>query len=154
MRRITTRRPSCSPRETKQQGAFFAKTLLMRRSTTPLVVALRGELGSGKTTFVQGLARELGVRRTITSPTFLIVRHYPVRRGAVKHLFHIDAYRMKNKKEVSTIGLREIFSTPRSVIVVEWPERLHTKLPRGTVRVTFRHGSHERERTLRVPSSL
>ena len=141
---------SSSPRETQRLGASLARIALKRRTTTPFIIALHGELGSGKTTFIQGLARELGIRHPITSPTFLIVRHYITHRGRIEHFFHIDAYRIKNRKEIGAIGLRDIFSSPRSIIGIEWPERLHTPLPRGTVRVQFYHGPHEHERIIKT----
>lgn len=154
MEHMATRISSSSPRETRRIGALLAKTIPKRLGAKPFVIALHGELGSGKTTFVQGFARGLGVQHPVTSPTFLIVRHHTAHRGHINHFFHIDAYRIKNRKEVATIGIREIFSTPRSVVVIEWPEHLHIKLPRGTIRAEFHHGSHERERILRVPSFL
>ncbi len=141
---------SSSPRETKRRGALLAKRILGRHGAKPLIIALHGELGAGKTTFVQGLAKGLGVKQSVTSPTFLIMRHHTPRGGSIRHFFHIDAYRIKNSKEVAAIGIRDVFSTPRSVVVIEWPEHLHIKLPRGTMRVKLHHGPRESERILTI----
>ncbi len=146
---MITSRTSVSPRETRREGAFLAKELLKHRDQKPIIITLEGELGAGKTTFVKGFARELGLKRTITSPTFLIVRHYALR-GFLKHFFHIDAYRIKNIKETKALGLKDIFSTPESVTLVEWPEHVRGALPRDTVHIFLEHGKKERERIIRV----
>ncbi len=146
---MKTGRISVSPRETKREGALFAKEILKRRGIKPVVITLEGELGAGKTTFVKGFARELGLKHTITSPTFLIVRHYTLR-GDLEHLFHIDAYRLKNAKETRALHLKNILSMPRSVTLIEWPERIRAALPRNAVRVFLRHGKKEHERALYV----
>jgi tRNA threonylcarbamoyladenosine biosynthesis protein TsaE len=100
------------------------------------VVALVGELGSGKTLFSQGLARGLGVPKTfyITSPTFAIINEYP---GRVP-FYHLDLYRVSDRAEVSELGLEEILYG-RGAVAIEWAERLGEDLPaeRLEVHLTF-----------------
>ncbi|MCL4397693.1 tRNA (adenosine(37)-N6)-threonylcarbamoyltransferase complex ATPase subunit type 1 TsaE [Patescibacteria group bacterium] len=87
------------------------------------VVCLIGELGAGKTTLVQGLAQGLGIRRRISSPTFIIARKY-------NHFWHIDLYRLQNKEEAEAIGIREILADPKNIVVIEWPEIIKNALPK------------------------
>ncbi len=90
------------------------------------VVFLSGDLGSGKTTFTQHLAKSLGVERTVPSPTFVIRRDYDLKEnsGGYKKLIHIDFYRLKGPEELKTIGWEEILKNPENLILVEWPERV------------------------------
>jgi tRNA threonylcarbamoyladenosine biosynthesis protein TsaE len=99
------------------------------------VVALRGELGSGKTTFIQGIARGLGRKpETIKSPTFVLLREYP---GDVP-LIHIDGYRLEGAASVSWLDLDLIFS-PRKITVIEWAERFAQLLPEDRLDVQLSH---------------
>ena len=82
-------------------------------------LALHGDLGAGKTTFVQGLAQGLGVREHVTSPTFAI---YTVYRGDGRTLVHLDAYRLENEHQVEALLLEEFLASPW-VLAVEWPEK-------------------------------
>ncbi|MFK5952197.1 MAG: tRNA (adenosine(37)-N6)-threonylcarbamoyltransferase complex ATPase subunit type 1 TsaE [Desulfobacterium sp.] len=86
-----------------------------------MVIALHGDLGAGKTTFVQGLARGLGVPETyyVTSPTYTLINEYP---GRI-HLYHMDLYRLGDIDELEYLGFDEILSS-QGVMVVEWPEIL------------------------------
>jgi len=87
---------SHSLKTTKRIAKELAKTILKSpKRKRALVLALKGELGTGKTSFVQGLAKGLGVTGNILSPTFLIVRKYQL--PNTKHLYHIDCYRLKNQ---------------------------------------------------------
>lgn len=118
------------------------------------VVALEGELGAGKTTFVRGLARALGIRARVTSPTFLLMRCYILppqksRRG-IRHLCHVDAYRVRSGKALRDIGLAEYLTAPDSLTVIEWPEHARDILPRRTIRVRFKYGKKPDERTIEI----
>lgn len=88
------------------------------------VVGLKGELGSGKTTFVQMVARELAVTETVTSPTFTILKSYTITHPVFERLIHIDAYRL-SPNESDTIKWHAYLKDPRNLIVVEWPENLN-----------------------------
>lgn len=106
------------------------------------VVGLSGNLGSGKTTFTQYLARTFGVRERVTSPTFVIMNVYKVReknaraRG-IRELCHIDAYRMKNEKELQSIGAQEYIGKKDTITIIEWAERVKSILPSKTLWVSF-----------------
>ena len=106
------------------------------------VVALRGELGSGKTTLVQGLARGLGLEPgTVKSPTFVLMREY---RGVIP-LIHIDGYRLQGAPSIAWLDLDLLFS-PRKVTVVEWAERFEGLLPEHAVELRLSHVSANRRR--------
>ena len=100
------------------------------------LVGLVGELGAGKTTFVQKLAKVLGARESVTSPTFILARRYAIDHPPFQNLVHIDAYRL-SAKERDTLGLGEYLQNPRNLVVVEWPERLPGGTPQGTPLLTF-----------------
>lgn len=139
---------SNSPSKTKELGFNFAKKILKEKSSRPIIVGLKGDLGSGKTTFIQGFAQGLGIKKRITSPTFVIFRHYPLRKKSRAHLFHMDAYRIKKLSELKPLNFEEIISLPKSVVLVEWPEKIKKALPKKTERLEFRHGEKENERTI------
>lgn len=121
----TTRVLTRSPEETEAVGERLGVGL-----PPGAVVGLTGELGAGKTRFIQGLARGLGVTATVTSPTFVLVNHY---RGRVP-VHHVDAYRTSSLSELMDLGLEELFGGA-GVTVVEWADKLRPLLPPDTVRV-------------------
>lgn len=87
------------------------------------VVGLTGELGAGKTTFVQHVASDMGVAESVTSPTFVIMQKYPTKHSVFTTLVHIDAYRLK-PEEAKTIGWEDTIKDPHALVLVEWPECL------------------------------
>lgn len=99
------------------------------------VLALVGNLGAGKTTFVKGLARGLGVRETITSPTFVLMKVYSAKRGLIRKFVHVDCYRVPGI-ELGEIGLADYLGQPGTVVAIEWAKKL-PRLPRGTTTITF-----------------
>jgi tRNA threonylcarbamoyladenosine biosynthesis protein TsaE len=106
---------SHSPAETESLGEKFG-----RAADSGLVIALSGELGAGKTQFVKGLARGLGISARVHSPTFTLVNEYG---GGRLKLFHLDLYRLETRAQILSAGLEE-FLQPDGVAVVEWAERL------------------------------
>lgn len=96
-------------------------------------LALHGDMGVGKTTFVQGLAHGLGVREHVTSPTFAI---YSVYQGTTKKLIHLDAYRLEKEAQVESLLLDEFLVTPY-VLAVEWPEKTGAWLPKESWHLTL-----------------
>jgi tRNA threonylcarbamoyladenosine biosynthesis protein TsaE len=119
---------SSSAEQTKQIAEELAK------NTTGNIFALNGELGAGKTIFVQGFARGLGIKDKIISPTFVLMRqHYiPAQK---KVLYHIDLYRLENLKDIKNLGLEEIWSDQNSIVLIEWAEKIKTLLPKNTVTI-------------------
>lgn len=112
----------------------------------PLIIALRGDLGSGKTAFVQGLARGLEVPDGyyITSPTFTLINEYPGRLPLV----HVDLYRLEEIDDLEDIGLDELLYD-QAVIAIEWSEKLTGRQPAGQLQVTLKIVDDEcRELTL------
>lgn len=94
------------------------------------LITLSGELGAGKTTFTQALARAFGVRDTVTSPTFVLEKIYALPAEAkFEHFVHIDAYRLNAGEELRALGFQKLFEEPGNLIVLEWPERVADALP-------------------------
>ena len=106
-----------------------------------VVFSLEGELGSGKTTFVQGMGKTLGVRRPLQSPTFLIMREVSLPRpvSGVDKLYHFDWYRVSREKDILALGWQEIVKNEKAVVAVEWGDRFLSLLPHGTTVVSLRH---------------
>ncbi len=128
-----------SPKETKQLAELFARELttsdVARKGA--LVVALEGDLGSGKTTFTQGFARGLGVREKVLSPTFVIMRHHNIRRSNLRIFMHMDAYRIENIKELRALGWQNILKDKGAIILVEWADRIRSALPKNRITLVF-----------------
>lgn len=119
-----------SPKETQKLGEKLSKSFKGGE-----VIALYGDLGSGKTVFVQGLAKGLGIKRKITSPTFVFMRTYPFfKKRESLTFYHIDLYRGENDKDFEALGLDEIFA-PDSIVVLEWAERIKKELPKKHIEV-------------------
>src|SRR5450432_2849063 len=106
---------SHSPAETESLGEKFG-----RAAERGQVIALSGDLGAGKTQFVKGLARGLGISARVHSPTFTLVNEYG---GGRLKLFHLDLYRLETPAQILSAGIRE-FLQPDGVAVIEWAERL------------------------------
>lgn len=111
-------------------------------------VALFGDLGSGKTSFVQGLAKPLGVKERIISPTFIIVRNHELKN---KTFYHIDLYRLENKGDIKGLGLKEIFADSNNLVAVEWAEKIKEILPNKRAEVYFENlGKDKRKITFKI----
>ncbi|OGG15224.1 tRNA (adenosine(37)-N6)-threonylcarbamoyltransferase complex ATPase subunit type 1 TsaE [Candidatus Gottesmanbacteria bacterium RIFCSPHIGHO2_01_FULL_39_10] len=110
------------------------------------VVALYGDLGAGKTTFVHGLANGLGIKKRILSPTFIIVRHYDIKNNTAKVLYHIDLYRLEKIQEIGSLGLKDLMHNKSNIVIIEWPERLANLLPQERIDIHFKYlTENERE---------
>ena len=100
------------------------------------VIALTGDLGAGKTTFVQGFAEGLGIKDRIISPTFVLMRQHKIPKTQ-KTLFHIDLYRLDGEKELQQLGLEELLNDTNHLILIEWAEKAKKLLPKNTTWVHF-----------------
>lgn len=101
------------------------------------VLALHGDLGAGKTTFMQTLARELGVSDDVTSPTFVVMKQYDLIDQAWESLVHMDAYRLESTDELGPLRFAELLEMPDTVIAIEWAEKIADALPPHTLHLTF-----------------
>jgi tRNA threonylcarbamoyladenosine biosynthesis protein TsaE len=117
----------------------LAQELLTTLPAAPgaTVLALHGDLGAGKTTFVQTLARALGVRETVASPTFVIMKRYDTSHPRFTSLVHIDAYRLDHPEEMIPLRFAELRADEACLVCVEWAERVTPLLPEDTVHLSF-----------------
>ena len=95
------------------------------------VIALKGDLGGGKTTFVQGLAKGLNVKDKITSPTFVICKKY-------NNFYHFDCYRIKKPKEILDLGFEEIIQDPKNIVAIEWADKIRKIIPKHALWINFK----------------
>ena len=119
--------------ETQKLGRELVKNLIPGQ-----VICLSGNLGSGKTTFVQGLLRGLKVKGPYTSPTFVIMKQYKSKAESqkLKAIYHIDAYRVK-EKDILSLGWEEIIMQPGNLVIVEWAERIKKIIPANAQWINF-----------------
>jgi len=133
-----------SPQLTEKVGFILAQEALKQKK--PLVIALKGNLGSGKTTLTKGFAKGLGIKEKITSPTFNIFKSFDFNNQG--KLYHFDCYRIKNNKEISLLGFKEISSNPQNIVLVEWPEKIKMPKEHLVVEISF-IGEKERKIIIR-----
>lgn len=124
-----------SPEETEALGRKIAA--IMDRG----VIALRGELASGKTCFVRGLAQHFSTTPIVHSPTFTLINEY----GAERKLYHFDLYRLGGPYEVEDLGATELF-TSDALCAVEWADRAEILLPPQRLDILFEHAGEDRRR--------
>ena len=128
-----------SSSQTKKIGKILAKEFLKTFTKTALVLGLIGDLGGGKTTFLQGFAKGLGIKEKILSPSFVIIKKFKISADSCSNsckfasFYHIDCYRIKKPKEILDLGFREIVSTPQNIVAIEWADRIRKILPKGTL---------------------
>ncbi len=164
---ITTK----SVAQTQKFGEKFAQKIAGGGSLSAgrRIVCLFGGLGAGKTTLVQGIARGLGIKKRIISPTFVIVRRYKINnkrkdqtkdrsseikgkkkeKGSEGYLWHIDLYRLNTVEEIKDLGIEELWQDPGNILLIEWPEKIVNILPENRWNVRLEAVS-ERERRIEV----
>ncbi|MDO8564580.1 MAG: tRNA (adenosine(37)-N6)-threonylcarbamoyltransferase complex ATPase subunit type 1 TsaE [bacterium] len=123
--------------ESFQQAASDFVSGLKPSSSQATVVGLYGDLGAGKTTFVQAAARALGISERISSPTFWIVKSYKLKVKSFQKLIHVDAYRLKNADDLRKLGFSELLTDPKNLIFIEWAERVADLLPPDHIKLQF-----------------
>ena len=115
------------------------------------VLALFGDLGAGKTTFIKGVAKGLGIKKVITSPTFVLMKPYDLtnknsNKSNITRMVHIDCYRVNSHKAIEDIGAVEYFSDPNTIVVIEWPERIKKILPKDRIEISIKLGKKNNQR--------
>ncbi len=139
-----------SHKQTQKLGENVAKDILkLGLQNRAVVLGLRGNLGGGKTTFLQGFARGLGVKDKILSPTFVISKHFKITKTQTPKpklqtkikftdFYHIDCYRLKTDKDILDLSFKEIIYDPKNIVAIEWPERIKKILPKNTIKIDFK----------------
>ena len=127
---------SDSVQKTREIAKEFLSAL--KKSDKAVVVGLRGDLGSGKTAFVKMVAEHLGLKGTLSSPTFVIEKIYKLKNKNFNHLIHIDAYRLEDGEELKMLGWDEISADSNNLIFIEWPENVENILPSQTKFIDFK----------------
>lgn len=108
---------------------------LGRNIYPPLVITIEGDLGAGKTTLTRAICRGYGVSADVTSPTFTIVHEYE---GTRSKVYHLDLYRLRDPRELVSIGWDDLLSE-RALVIVEWPDRAPALMPHGHVPISLSH---------------
>ncbi|MFA6524452.1 MAG: tRNA (adenosine(37)-N6)-threonylcarbamoyltransferase complex ATPase subunit type 1 TsaE [Candidatus Paceibacterota bacterium] len=129
---------SQNTKETEEIAKAFLKKINPNKKGAT-IVGLYGELGTGKTTFSHFFAKNLGIKRKINSPTFVIMKRYALKHKDFENLFHLDAYRLKNEKELIHIGWKEIIANPKHIVFIEWPENIIKSIPKKHHKVLISH---------------
>ena len=137
-------------KETQQLAQRLVERLIKMPHSGALVLALRGELGVGKTTFIQGLGEALGIKEKILSPTFVIMKHFNIPAGGhFNNFYHLDCYRIESSGDLEVLGFKEIIGDQKNLVVIEWAERIKKALLPDTVWLEFEHGGEDK-RTIRI----
>ncbi|HOK00486.1 MAG TPA: tRNA (adenosine(37)-N6)-threonylcarbamoyltransferase complex ATPase subunit type 1 TsaE [Candidatus Pacearchaeota archaeon] len=127
-------------KETKKLGEKLADEVLKKKKNNEkaIIISLEGDLGAGKTTFVQGFAKKLKIKEKVLSPTFLIIKKFKLNKiKNFSNLYHIDCYRIKNFKEIIDLDFEKIISKPSNIVIIEWAERIKEILPENIIKLKF-----------------
>ncbi len=151
---------SKSEKETEKIAAKMAKKLRGGE-----VIALIGNLGTGKTVFIRGLARGLSIKKSITSPSFVLLKQYKIPKPKsqirnkfknqnskfeIQYLIHIDAYRLKDEKDLIEIGILDWLGKKNTVTVIEWADKAKKILPKDAIKIILKIGKRENERIIQL----
>lgn len=114
------------------------------KTNKAMILALSGDLGAGKTTLTQELAKQLGIKENIVSPTFVIMKIYDIKKIFIselnfKKLIHIDAYRLESSDELLKIGWEEIVGDKDNIVIIEWPEKVKEIIPFDVLNINLVH---------------
>lgn len=140
---------SKSAEETRNLAKQFIKEMVSSGETGPTIIELVGDLGAGKTTFMQGVGEFLGIKEALVSPTFVIQKNYQISPGSPwERLVHIDAYRIENSEELRAIAFDGYAKDPKNIIFIEWPTNMKIDL-NPTKRIEFSH-LNENEREIKI----
>lgn len=143
-----------NPVQTQKIAAKLSREILkLKPNKKAAVIGLIGELGSGKTVFAKGFAEGLGIKKIITSPTFVLEKVYELARKH-RHFIHIDAYRLKKSKDLIDLGFKNLIHDPKNIILIEWADRIKNILPKNCLRIKFEHkDKNKRKIILEIPNN-
>jgi tRNA threonylcarbamoyladenosine biosynthesis protein TsaE len=127
----------------------LAVAIQSKKENRATIIALSGDLGAGKTTLVQSLAKQLGITEHLQSPTFVILKSYQLSATSYKLFTHIDAYRLNSKEELEKLNWQEYANNPDNLICIEWPEQVEGLLSEDILCVSLEHVS-EQERKIKI----
>lgn len=125
--------------DTKEFARDIAETIARFHVEDARVVALKGDLGAGKTTFTKMLGEVIGVKESIQSPTFVLMKFYDISFGHFKKMVHIDAYRIESDEEILRLGFGKILRGKENLVLVEWPEKIENLIPKNALEIVFTH---------------
>ncbi len=129
-----------SPIQTQKMAVKLSREILkLKPNKKAIVIGLIGELGSGKTVFTKGFAEGLGLKKIITSPTFVLMRIYSLPVTRYSRLIHIDAYRLEKSKDLIDLGFKNLIRDSKNIILIEWADRIKNILPKNCLRIKFEH---------------
>ena len=136
-------------KQTQKIGESLAKTIMKNGlQKKAVVLALYGNLGGGKTTFLQGFAKGLNIKEKILSPTFVIQKKFKIpnpksktnSKSKIQNIelfYHFDCYRLNNPAEILELDFKSIIKNPENIIAIEWPEKIKKLLPRDVIKIDF-----------------
>ncbi|MCK9577931.1 tRNA (adenosine(37)-N6)-threonylcarbamoyltransferase complex ATPase subunit type 1 TsaE [bacterium] len=146
MQTITTK----NSKETENLGFLVAQEVLNENSFKKAsLITLEGELGAGKTTFLKGFARGMGLKKNIQSPTFIIMNKYLLKSKKFKKFFHFDCYRIENEKEMNVLDFENILNDKENLVCIEWASKIKKILPKERCDIIFTV-KKEDKRTIKI----
>jgi len=131
-----------SYKETQKLGKELAEKILKAGlQNKAVVLGLYGNLGGGKTTFLQGFAKGLGIKEKILSPTFVVMKKFKLNPSAQRlthdTYYHIDCYRLEGNEAILSPDFKNIIKDPKNIVAIEWPEKIKKALPKGIIKISF-----------------
>jgi tRNA threonylcarbamoyladenosine biosynthesis protein TsaE len=150
-----------SPEETQKIASLLINTVLKQKNIKckqaclhrqALVISLEGNLGSGKTEFLKGIAKGMKLKEKIFSPTFVIMKRFPLKHERFKFLWHLDCYRLKKISEMRELDFKEIIKNNQNIIFIEWGDKIKRLLPKNHWTIKFKiKGENKRLLELEIP---
>jgi len=127
-------------KETISLGKEIAKNLIKKKKRKKaLILALIGDLGGGKTTFLKGFAKGIGIKEKILSPSFILIRKFEIPKQTLnfKNFYHIDCYRIEKPKEILALDFKKIIDNPQNIVAIEWADKIRKILPKKILVLKF-----------------
>ncbi len=129
--------------KTTKDTALLAKTIAKELKGGDCL-GLIGNLGTGKTTLTQSIGKALGIKQAMSSPTFVLMKIYPVNKKGINQLCHIDAYRLTSMADLEAIGAKDYIGDPKTVTIIEWADKVVKLLPVSSKIIKISHNNGTR----------